>query len=59
MSVDPPVKPPAGLVHATDESGAPVCRGQIDVDHINELQWAQVPPEQRCPACHDAMGAIG
>jgi hypothetical protein len=60
--MDPPPKAsllPAGLVHATDESGAAVCHGRVDVDEINELEWAQVPPEQRCPACHVAMGAIG
>jgi hypothetical protein len=60
MTVDPPpTSPEGGLVHATDESGSPVCHGEVDVKHINELRWAQVPPEQRCPACHVAMGAIG
>jgi hypothetical protein len=60
-TVKPPPKtsfPPAGLVHATDESGTPLCLGQVDVDEINELEWARVSPEQRCPACHVAMGAI-
>jgi hypothetical protein len=47
------------LVHAVDGKGAAVCRGQVAIDRIRELDWAQVPPERRCPACHVAMGAIG
>jgi hypothetical protein len=48
-----------GLVHAVDGAGDAVCRGQIDPDDVDELRWAQVPPERRCPACHVTMGAIG